>query len=205
VAMHDKKISRRLLFILGGAALGAGVATTVGATTLLGAGAAPGNDPRSLQKQLAAAADREAIRALQVAFTRLIEEQQYEAAADLFDESASLDLSGVTANGRIAIGTLFTDQYRHQTVTVMHSAYRPNALQSYDALAFSDDQRHATAVYHLDVAVCAPLQGECTAVQMARLPPGQTGDRRWESGRLVAKYVKVRGHWKMASLSYSAS
>jgi hypothetical protein len=36
---------------------------------------------------------------------------------------------------------------------------------------------------------------------MARLQ-GNVADRRWEAGQFEAKYVKSRGQWKIASLSY---
>ena len=50
----------------------------------------------------------------------------------------------------------------------------------------------------------SPLQGSSTIAEMARLQ-GHVADRRWETGRFEAKYVKTAGQWKVASLEYLAS
>ena len=134
----------------------------------------------------------------------MIEQQTFEAAAELFDEQANLDLSGASASGKRAILELFAHQYRQQNAAAIHSAYRPNASQQKDAVTVSEDRLQGAATYHVDVKLSTPLQADCTAAQMARLQ-GQMADCRWETGRFDAKYVKTRGQWKMASLSYLAS
>jgi hypothetical protein len=199
------KSSRRAFFLSGGAALGAGVATTVGAAALTREAPAPLDEQlKLLRQQLEGVEDREAIRRLHLAFTTLVEQQSYEAAAELFDDHAHLDLSGVSATGSPAIRQLFADQYRHQRAAAIHSAYRQSSSQHRDAMTVSDDRGQATATFHVEVELCAPLRGDCTAAKMARLQ-GNVADRRWEAGRFEAKYVKTRGQWKMASLSYLAS
>jgi predicted SnoaL-like aldol condensation-catalyzing enzyme len=157
-----------------------------------------------LRQQLACVADREAIRQLHRSFTSLIESQRYELAAELFDERAYLQLSGVSASGKRAILRLFADQYRHQNAAAIHSAYRQGTLQQGDTVTLSEDRLQAAATFHVEVELCTPLQGDCTAAQMARLQ-GHVADRRWESGRFEGQYVKTRGQWQMASLTYLAS
>jgi hypothetical protein len=193
------KNSRRSFFLQGGAALGAGVATAVGATNTLH------QQPASLDaQQLARLQDHEAIRQLQLAYADLMENQDYAAAAELFDSQATLQLSGACASGKAAIHQLLTEQYRDQTATVLHCAYRPNGMQSRDALTVDVDGRQATAALHVDVALVTALQGDFTIAQMAR-QQGQLADRRWESGIIEAQYVKTGGTWKIASLRYAAS
>ncbi len=201
--------SRRAFFLRGGAALGVGVGAAAAATTAAASALTqenPGSLEEQLQKlrqQLDGLEDREAIRRLQQAFTTLIEQQAYEAAAELFENQARLNLSGVSANGKRAILRLFADQYREQNANVIHSAYRQNASQQADAVTLSEDRTQGTATFHVEVELCVPLQGDCTAAKMARLQ-GHS-DRRWEAGRFEAKYVKTSGQWKIASLSYRAS
>ena len=189
---NGTRSSRRAFFLNGGAVLGTGLATAV-ATAV---GAAPrtadkANAPsleeqlKQLRQQLGSLEDREAIRQLHLAFTALIENQRYDAAAELFDEQAS---------GRAAL--------RGQFAT--HNAYRQNVAHQKDAVTLSDDRLHASATFPVDVEVCTPLEADCTAAEMARLQ-GNVADRRWEAGRFEAKYVKTRGEWKVASLSYLAS
>ena len=180
------KSTRRAFFLRGGAALGAGVATTVA----VAAPNRPGEDD-----------DREAIRRLHLTLTALIQSRSYEEAAQLFDEQAALDLSGVSAKGKADILRLLTEQYRRQKAPAIHSAYRPAALQLNDSLSVTEGRQRATATFHVEVEVCTPLQEDCTAAQMARLQ-GQVADRRWESGRFEATYLKRRGEWKVASMRY---
>jgi hypothetical protein len=196
--------SRRSFFLRGGALLGAGAASTAGATALLSGNAPPLADQlQQLQQQLECAEERDAIRRLHLTFTGLVESQAYEAAAELFDERAHLSVSGATATGRPAILQLFADRYRHQKAAVMHSAFRQNGLQQKDSVMLSEDRLSATATFHSEVELTTPLQMDCTAAAMARLQ-GQVADRRWETGRFDARYVKTRGQWKMTALTYTA-
>jgi hypothetical protein len=195
--------SRRAFFVSGGAALGAGVATAVGASALTS------GKPTSAEDELGRLQDREAIRQLQLAFIGLIEKQAYESAAELFDEHARLDLSGVTATGKPAIRKLFADQYREQEAAVFHNAYRQSPSQQGDEVMLSEQRLQATATFHVEVELCTPLQADCTVAQMAR-QQGHVADRRWEAGRFEASYVKAQGEWplgqwKIASLSYRSS
>jgi hypothetical protein len=194
--------SRRAFFTTGGAVLGAGVATTVGAAALTSDSASPLQEQLTkLRQQLDGMQDREAIRRLHQEFITLIETRAYESAAELFDEQAHLNLSGISATGKPAILQLFVDQYRHQKAAAIHSAYRQISTSQQDAVTLSEDRQQATATFHTEVELCTPLQGDCTVAQMARLQ-GHVADRRWESGRFEAKYVQTRGQWRMVSLRY---
>jgi hypothetical protein len=195
--------SRRSFFLQGGAALGASVAAAGAATLMTGAAAAP-DQLRQLRQQLDHLSDREAIRQLQLAFTTSIESQAYEAAAELFSESADLQLTGLSATGRQAIRRQFADQYRPQQAAAMHTAYRQSAVQQKDIVTIGDNGLLAAAIFHVDVELSKPLQGDSTAAQMARLQ-GQVVDRRWEAGRFDAQYEKIRGQWKIASMRYLPS
>jgi hypothetical protein len=85
-----------------------------------------------------------------------------------------------------------------------HQAYRSNALQERDSLAFSESGSEATATWHVDVKIVSPLEGDSTIAQMARLQ-GMLADVRWEAGRLQVKYVKIHGQWQVAAQEYLAS
>lgn len=202
--MTKTKSTRRQFFLQGGALVGAGVATTTGAAALSSEDALPLQERLTqLQRQVDAAEDCKAIRELHLAFTTLIEREAYESAAELFDERAHLQLSGVAVTGKSAILDLLADQYRHQKADLIHSAYRQKASQQQDAVTLSDDGLQATAVIHSEVELSTPLRIDSTEATMARLQ-GQMADRRWETGRFDAQYVKSQGQWRMASLTYSS-
>jgi SnoaL-like domain len=194
--------SRREFFMSGGAVLGAGVAATAAGAPLESDSAGSLEEQlKKLRQQLGDVEDREAIRQLHLAFTTLIGGQAYEAATELFDEQAHLNLSGVTATGKRAILQLFVDQYLQQKAAFIHSAYRHSALQRNDTVTLSEDRLQATATLHIETELYTPLQEDCTAAKMARLQ-GDVAARRWESGRFEAQYVRTRGQWRIASLSY---
>jgi hypothetical protein len=197
--------SRRAFFAHGGAVLGAGVATTAAAASLL-----PDSTPsvadrtQQLQRELTRHQDREAIRELHLAFARAIENQAYETAVALFEPHATLDLSGSGAVGESAITRLFATQYRQQLAAVIHSAYRHSPLQQQDLVAIAADGVHATGTFHCCVELSSPLPTDSTLAQMARLQ-GQVAERHWEAGRFDARYLKIEGCWKIAALRYSAA
>jgi SnoaL-like domain len=194
--------SRRAFLTTGGAVLGAGVASTGAAATLTSDSTSPLEEQLTkLRQRVDGMEDREAIRQLHREFTTLMENQAYECAAELFDEQAQLNLSGVSASGKSAILRLFVEQYRHQKAAAIHSAYRQSNSQHRDAVTLGGNRLQAVATFHTEVELCTPLRGDCTVAQMARLQ-GHVADRRWESGRFEAKYVQTRGQWRMASLSY---
>ena len=206
--MNRTNSSRRAFFLQGGAALGAGVgaaaAATAAASVLTQEKQGPEEQLQQLRQQLDGVEDREAIRRLHRAFTTLVEQQAYEAAAELFENQADLNLSGVSAKGKRAILRMFADQYRQQNAAAMHTAYRQNASQQADTVTLSEDRTQATGTFHVEVELCVPLQADCTAAKMARLQ-GHMADRRWEAGRFQAKCVKTSGQWKIASLRYQTS
>jgi hypothetical protein len=135
-----------------------------------------------VDEQLRDVAEREAIRILHLTFTSRIEQKRYAAAEQLFTEKARLDMSDESAIRR-------------------HNAYRQSPAQLDDTIKLSDGRSKADATFHVDVEVCTPLREDCTAAQMARLQ-GHVADRRWETGRFQAQYVKAGGEWKIASLTY---
>lgn len=202
----NKHSTRRGFFLQGGAALGAGVAATAGATApRAGEASSPQElQLRQLRRQLDCAAARDAIRELQLTFAAQIENRNYEAAAELFTEQAHLELSGVSARGKPAILHLLADQYRRQQVAVIHSAYRRNPVHDDDTVTLTDDGLGASATFPVEVELCTSLQEDCTAAQMARLQ-GHVAERRWETGRLEGQYVRTRDGWRITSLFYRVS
>jgi hypothetical protein len=188
------KSSRRAFFTRGGAALGAGLATTVAGGAL--AAETPSRGPAQSGGE---PADREAIRQLQLAFTAHMESGRYEAAAGLFAAGATLSLAGESAHGRSAIGALLA-RHRSQEVPVLQRAYRQSAQQQQrDTVTVGEDGR-AAASFEVDVELCVPLRGDCTAVRMAQMQGG-VAQSRWVPARIDVTCVKSAGQWVLASLS----
>ena len=178
--------TRRAFFVQGGAALGAGVGAAVGASAVAAAKPAPADEQvRQLQRQLRDAQDREAIRHLHADFTRLVTSGSYGQAAELFAGPASRQ---------------FADRYADPEA-VIHTGYRQGVSHQSDAVVISEDGQSASGTFHVAAELTTPIRGDFTIARMARLQ-GQVADRRWESGRLEARYGKAEGQWKMTSLDY---
>ena len=187
------RTSRRAFFLQGGAVVGAGVVSA--GTALAGTEPVGGSVEPDLH-----AADREAIRQVQAAFAASIEAREWANAIALFAPGAHLQLGSGEAKGVPAIRQLFMEKYAGQRADTLHDAYRPNALQLQDSISVAAGG-HARAIWHVDVRVVRPLQGDCTIAQMARLQ-GQLGDLRWESGLLEVRYVLQEGRWLIEALDY---
>jgi hypothetical protein len=188
--------SRRAFFSRGGAALGAGLATTVAGGAL--ASASQPGEPAS-SRAPSELADRESIRQLQLTFITAMDSGHYGEAAELFTRDATLSLGAETASGRSAIDALL-GRYRSQEVPVLHSAYRQSAAQQQrDTVTFREDGR-AVAHFQVDVQLCVPLPGDSTAARMARMQGG-FAQLRWVPARVHATYAKIAEQWKIASLS----
>jgi hypothetical protein len=124
------------------------------------------------------AAEREAIRRVHLALLARLEQHDFAAATELFADPGE-------AHG----------------LKSMHTAYRQDSRQQMDAIAISEDGAQATARFHVEAEVCTPIEGDCTAAQMARLQ-GNVASRHWESGRFEVKYSKTQGDWKIVSFRY---
>jgi hypothetical protein len=213
------KSTRRDFVLRGGAVLGAGVATTAAGVAALGKdgpalpGAGVGTTTAgaaALGKSPDVAAEREAIRRVQLALLSCLEQQDFAGAAELCaapvdwhasgvrEEAAAPRASSETSGLRTSSRTSAHSAYS-QTAT--HSAYRLTSAQRRDEIAIGEDGAQATATFHVEAEVCTPIQGDCTAAQMARLQ-GNVASRHWESGRFDVKYAKTQGDWKIVSLRY---
>ena len=181
--------TRRAFFLQGGAALGAGVGAAVGASAVAAAKSAPADEQvRQLQRQLRDAQDREAILRLHTDFTRLVASGSYGQAAELFAGPA---------------GQQFADRYADPDA-VIHTGYRQGVSHQIDAVVIGEDGQSATGIFHVDAEFTTPIRGDFTIARMARLQ-GQVADRRWESGRLEARYERADGQWKITALGFRAT
>jgi hypothetical protein len=191
--------TRRDFVLRSGAVLGAGVAT---ATTAAGAVALRGDNVEAGLRGTAAgaaagsrngadgAAEREAIRHVHRTLLAHVEKRDFAGAAELFAAADAWHASGLRSEAP-AEGARFSTR----------TAYRQTSTQLRDDIALSEDGASATARFHVEAEVCTPIQGDCTAAQMARLQ-GNVASRHWESGRFDLKLAKTQGHWRIVSLTY---
>ncbi len=88
---------------------------------------------------------------------------------------------------REALGQLFADKECWQDLS-----------RRTDVIAFHGGER-ATATVHFEAEQCTPLEGDCTAAQMARLQ-GNVASRQWVARCVEVDLAKIEGEWTIAGV-----
>lgn len=164
--------SRRLFFRHAGAALAAPLAVV--ATE---ASAVPATQSTELEARLATLGDENAIRALNQAYARLVNDHAYADVAALYADPANANLDR-------SVSRLSAESFgEHDTIDV------------------AEDRATAEARLHCIVETETPLEPGSTLVDMARRQ-GEGFVRRSERRVLEHSYVKHAGAWKIARSAF---
>jgi hypothetical protein len=167
--------SRRLFFRHAGAALA--VPLTVVAAE---ASAAPRAPSSELEARLAALGDESAIRALNQAYARFVNDR-------LYPEVSALYADPVNANVDRSVSRLSAESFgEHDTIDV------------------AQDRATAEARLHCVVETETPLEPGSTLVDMAR-QQGEGFVHRTERRVLEHSYVKLAGVWKIARSTFRSA
>lgn len=194
--------SRRSFFLKGTAALGAGLASaSAGAATLFDSSQTLQRQMNQLQQKLSSLEDREALKQLHLVFTALLENKAYDAVVELFSEDAIVELHGMNLAGKAAVKKLFTEKYKEQKTSSLHTAHRRDQSQKQDQVSVSKDRKQASANFYNQVLICTPIRGQSVLVDMAR-QQGMTAQSYWENGRYDIAFTRIRDQWQISRLSY---
>jgi hypothetical protein len=112
----------------------------------------------------------------------------------------------VAGNGQIAERNLL-DARDRESIRAALAAWFANRecwqdLSRHRDVVTLHDRQRATAVIHFEEVECTPLEGDCTAAQMARLQ-GNVADRSWVARRLEVDLVN-EGEWRISRVRLSA-
>ena len=175
-----------------------GYAAAAGAAAVRGESGAAN---AGLRESVNGAAEREAIRRLHLTLLAHVEQRDFAGAAAMFAAADGWRASGLGDDSAAQSACGQDSAHSGSRRIVAHTAYRQTSAQRLDEIALSEDGAQATARFHVEAEVCTPIQGDCTAAQMARLQ-GNVASRHWESGRFEMKLAKTQGNWKIVSLAY---
>ena len=194
--------SRRAFFTTAGAAAGASIASAAGASAMFDDAAPLRSRLDTLNRELGALEDREAIRHLHDTFVALVERQSWSAVVGLFADDATVELFGETFSGRHSgVRRLFVERFGAQQAPQVLTAFAHEHGRHDDRVEVAADRRSATACFHCRVEISAPLTENSVAAQMARMQ-GMSASRRWERGRFEAEYARVGNRWVIRRLRY---
>lgn len=191
---------RRAFLLHGGVGLGA-LASAASLAAAVPAVAAT-DELEQLRDALACVKDREAVEALQLNFLHAIALSHGQGVGALFHPEGWMKLHGVVATGGEAVEALFTDAAAGRTSHPWHRLYRTVPMRQLSGVKFGADANQASANYAVEALLCVPLEGDCTAAQMARQQGQHLADTRREHGTLVATYIKNNGDWQIGSMEY---
>ena len=198
----ESNSSRRSFFLKGTAVLGAGLASVSAcAANLIDSPQTLQQQMNQLQQKLSTLEDREALKLLHLAFTSLLENQTYDAVVELFAENASVELHGISLEGKAAVKKLFMDGYGQQTISPLHTAHRRDQSQKQDLVSVSKDGKQASASFHNQVLVSTPIRGQSVLADMAR-QQGMTAQSHWENGRYDITFARINDRWLISRLNY---
>jgi hypothetical protein len=194
--------SRRSFFLKGTAVLGAGLASaSAGAANPFDSSQTLQQQMNQLRQKLSTLEDREALEHLHLAFTALLENQAYDAVAELFADNARIELHGISLEGKAAVKKLFIEGYGEQTVSPLHTAHRRDQSQKQDLVSVSEDRKEASASFHNQVLVSTPIRGQSVLAEMAR-QQGMRAQSHWENGRYDITFTRVNDRWLISRLNY---
>jgi hypothetical protein len=148
----------------------------VALTAALAAGGVSAAPRDAAAERLALLEDSNAIRALQQRCFTLLEQGAAHELALLFSNSAA-------------------------QATCVYPALQLDSRLDHGDIVVAGDHQSASARFRGRVYLGAPITGDGTVQQMARLQ-GVHSTQWWEQGEYEARYVKAGGEWKIRALHY---
>lgn len=202
------EVERRSFIRKTGVALSAVVASTVAGI------AKPRNDNGDkdqidrLSRQIAHLQDANAIRSLHRTYEHHLEQGAYEEIVGLFADDCEVSFNGgLFAGKERGIRRLYVDNLSRTLTgrkTELAAGMQLDVDQQQETIEIAPDRLSAKARFPYSIKAGAPLEGESSLLDMARLH-GE-GVARWREGGICeAEYVKEGQAWKIKKLEYRAA
>jgi hypothetical protein len=148
--------------------------------------------------------DANAIRRLHQAYEFRLDRGMYEEVAGMFAEDAQIVYNGGLFTGKDGIRRLYCDHFASgRTGRKIEPApgFEADPAQPLDIVEVAADRQTATAKFFYSVQVGAPLTGDSSLVEMARLQ-GEGIVHWWESGIHDISFEKKENEWRIVRLEY---
>jgi hypothetical protein len=157
-----------------------------------------------LSNRIGSLEDANAIRRLHQAYESRLDQGMYEEVADMFADDAEVIYNGGLFTGKSGIRRLYCDHFTSgRTGRKIEPApgFEMDPAQQLDIVEVAGDRKTAACHFPYSMQVGAPMTGDSTLVEMARLQ-GEGIVHWWESGIHAVSYVKKDNTWKIQKLEY---
>jgi hypothetical protein len=157
-----------------------------------------------LSNRIGSLEDANAIRRLHQVYESRLDQGRYDEVAGMFAEDAEIIYNGGLFRGKDGIQRLYCDHFASgRTGRKMESApgFELDPAQQLDIVEVAGDRKTATGQFPYSIQVGAPMTGDSSLVEMARLQ-GEGIVSWWESGIHEASYVKKDNTWQIRKLVY---
>jgi len=157
-----------------------------------------------LSNRIGSLEDANTLRALHQAYESHLDKGLYEAVVDMFTDDAEVVYNGGLFSGKKSIHRLYRDHFGPGLTG--KKIEPPPGLQSgseqqQDIVEVSGDRKTANGRFPYSMQVGAPMTGDSSLVEMARLQGGGIV-KWWEGGIHEVSYLKVGDSWKIRRLEH---
>jgi hypothetical protein len=206
-SLSKPNTGRRSFLWKAGAALSAAMASAIPGMSIHrnNQGDSLNAEVNRLSNRLGILEDEKTIQALHQTYETLLDGGRYEEVANLFAEDAEVVFNGGIFKGRKdGVSRLYGNCFR-SGLTGKKIAPAPNfevdSEQQRESIKVSADRLSASGQFPYSIQVGAPMTGDSSLVEMARLQ-GEGIVKWWEGGICEVSYVKVDNAWKISRLEY---
>ena len=157
-----------------------------------------------LSSRIGSLEDANTIRRLHQAYESRLDKGAYEEVAGMFSDNAEVVYNGGLFTGKDGIRRLYCGHFGSgRTGSKIEPApgFEVDPSQQLDIVEVAGDRKTATGQFPYSMQVGAPMTGDSSLVEMARLQ-GQGIVKWWEGGVYDASYVKEADTWKIARLDF---
>jgi carotenoid cleavage dioxygenase len=157
-----------------------------------------------LSNRIGSLEDANAIRRLHQTFESRLDRGLYEEVASMFVDDAEVVYNGGLFKGKNGIRRLYCDHFASgRTGRKIEPApgFETDSAQQLDIVEVAGDRKAAIGQFPYSMQVGAPMTGDSSLVEMARLQ-GEGIISWWESGIHEVSYVKKGNMWKIRKLEY---
>lgn len=157
-----------------------------------------------LSNRIGSLEDANAIRGLHQTYESRLDQGMYEDVVRMFATDAEVVCNGGLFAGKNGIRRLYCDLFSSGfTGKKIEPApgFEPDPAQQQDIVEVAADRKTASGQFPYSMQVGAPMTGDSSLVEMARLQ-GEGIVKWWEGGTCEVSYVKVDNAWKIRRLEY---
>jgi hypothetical protein len=157
-----------------------------------------------LSNRIGSLEDANAIRKLHQAYESRLDRGMYEEVAGMFADDAEVIYNGGLFTRKDGIRRLYCGHFGSgRTGRKIEPApgFETDPPQQLDTVEVAGDRKTATGQFPYSMQVGAPMTGDSSLVEMARLQ-GEGIVSWWESGIHEVSYVKKNNTWKIRKLEY---